>query len=273
MRRRRIGFAKLATARPPLRGGVVYTWTPRPTLRGGVVCSWLLAVSPLALSCGRSAPSSAAPRPPISASDWVGARDQASASAPAPPVRKGAWTLHIGDSFVHASLQQNLGPRFHATGTGYVVDATTATYTTTWSSDPDLDQWLSRRPSLVLVTLGANEVDMTVPEEHAGAVAHLVRRIHEVGASCVWIAPPLWKKDSGILQVIHDHCAPCLFFDSDAVLGGLQADERQRDGIHPNKKGGARWAGAFWDWLADHRDPTSENWGLLPFEVRTPSPT
>ena len=78
----------------------------------------------------------------------------------------------------------------------------------------------------------------------------------------------MWKKDSGILQVIHDHAAPCLFFDSDAVLGGLTPEERQRDRIHPNERGGARWAGAFWGWLQDHRDPARPAWGLVSYETR-----
>ena len=72
--------------------------------------------------------------------------------------------------------------------------------------------------------------------------------------------------------MIHDHSAPCLFFDSDAVLGGLTADERQPDRIHPNKRGGARWAEALWGWLVDHRDATRPGWALVPFEVRRPSP-
>lgn len=180
--------------------------------------------------------------------------------------------LHIGDSFVHASLQQNLRPRFEAAQTTYVVEATTATYTTSWANDPKLDQWLAKRPSLVLVTLGANEVDMPVPAEHAAAVEQLVRKIAAASTSCVWITPPMWKADSGILQVIHDHSAPCLYFDSDAVLGGLTADERQPDRIHPNKRGGARWAEALWGWLVDHKDATRPGWALAPFEVRRPSP-
>jgi hypothetical protein len=188
-----------------------------------------------------------------------------------PEVRRGTWVLHIGDSFVHASLQQNLGPRFRAMGTAYVVDAMTATYTTTWSSEPDLDHWLARRPALVLVTLGANEVDLTVPEEHGGAIAHIARKIHDAGASCVWITPPLWKKDTGILQVIHDRSAPCIFFDSDAVLGGLHDDERQPDHIHPNQKGGTRWTEAVWEWLLEHRDRDHGNWSLVPFELRVAS--
>jgi hypothetical protein len=78
----------------------------------------------------------------------------------------------------------------------------------------------------------------------------------------------MWKRDTGILEVIHRHCAPCLFFDSDAVLGGLSAEERQPDGIHPNKRGGERWARAFWEWLGDHRDMGSGPWALVPFERR-----
>ena len=225
-----------------------------------------------AAGCEGTAPASThgSERAPASAVDWAGMRTTPgqAASPAAPPPAKNAWVLHIGDSFVHASLRQNLAPRFRAVGTNYVVDATTATYTTTWAQDEDLDAWLAKRPSLVLVTLGANEVEMPVPAEHAPAIEHLARKIAEAQASCVWITPPMWKKDTGILQVIHDHSAPCLFFDSDAVLGGLSSDERQRDHIHPNERGGARWAEAFWGWLGDHRDASRPGWALEPFELR-----
>jgi hypothetical protein len=221
--------------------------------------------------CESSAPASTPPRAAVRprADEWTGQHDPPPAvGTTLPPVPKGAWVLHVGDSFVHAYLSQNLRPHFAATGTEYVVDAATATYTTTWVSDPDLAKWLARRPSLVLVTLGANEVDMPVPDEHARAVERLVHEIAEASVSCVWITPPMWKKDSGILQVIHDHASPCLFFDSDAVLGGLTPEERQRDRIHPNERGGARWAESLWGWLQDHRDPTRPGWALVPFETR-----
>lgn len=225
----------------------------------------------LACACEGTAPASTAPpgRPAATAHDWAGTRALATAqSSPPPAVPKGTWVLHVGDSFVHASLQQNLRPRFESSGASYVVDATTATYTTTWANDPELENWLARRPSLVLVTLGANEVDMPVPAEHAGAVAQLVRKIAAASTSCVWITPPMWKKDSGILQVIHDHASPCLFFDSDAVLGGLTDAERQHDRIHPNERGGLRWTEALWGWLVEHRDPSRPGWTLVPFERR-----
>jgi hypothetical protein len=222
-----------------------------------------------ACACESSAPASTRPdHATPTATDWAGARERLPAAPSSDVDARGTWVLHIGDSFAHASFQQNLGPRIRASGAGYVVDATTATFTTTWAFDSALQKWLSRRPSLVVVTLGANEFDMPVPEEHAPAVERIARAIGAAGASCVWTTPPTWKADTGILQVIHDHCAPCLFFDSDAVLGGLQPDERQPDRIHPNKRGGARWADAFWGWLNDHRDARRPGWALVPFELR-----
>ncbi len=205
----------------------------------------------------------------VSASDWAGSREvPALPTAPAAPAQNAAWILHVGDSFVDASFQQNLRPRFRTAGAAYVSEGVTSTYTTTWASDPQLDRWLSARPALVIVTLGANEVDIAVPEAHANAIERLAHKIAASGASCVWTAPPLWKRDTGILQIIHDHCAPCLFFDSDAVLGGLVGRERQGDRIHPNARGGERWAEAFWVWLVDHRDLAAGPWVLVPYERR-----
>ncbi len=203
-------------------------------------------------------------------SEWTGVRE----TPPAAPISvlttpKGTWVLHIGDSFVDASFQQNLRPHFLAAGAKYVSSALTAAYTTQWAGDRDLDGWLARRPSLVIVTLGANEVDVPFPIAHARAIAGISRKTAAAGAWCVWTTPPLWKgDDKGILQVIHDYCAPCLFFDSDAVMGRLEATERRPDRIHPNELGGARWAQAFWTWLSEHRDDSAVPWHLVPYERR-----
>jgi lysophospholipase L1-like esterase len=207
-----------------------------------------------------------------SASEWIGERSAAEGGAPALDAAahapRDSWVLHVGDSFVEASFNQNLWPHFHAAGTRYIVRARTATYTTTWANDAEFDDLLARRPSLVIVTLGANEFDITAPEQHGRAIEAIARKVARAGASCVWTSPPMWTRDTGIVQVIRDHCAPCLFFDSDAVLGGLSPAERKGDRIHPNARGGARWADAFWAWLVRHRDPDAGPWVLVPFEPR-----
>jgi lysophospholipase L1-like esterase len=219
------------------------------------------------------------------ASEWIAKRSgeeasegTAAASAAGSPVVQGsrdavrdAWVLHVGDSFVDASFQQNLRPRFRESGSRYISRSAVATYTTTWAYDPAFDAWLARKPALVIVTLGANEADIPVPEEHAKPIALIARKIAAAGAACVWTTPPLWRHDTGIVQVIHDHAAPCLFFESDAVMGSpLSLAERNPDRIHPNPKGGARWTSAFWTWLQSHRDPSGGPWALRPFEPRDP---
>ena len=244
---------------------------PRPEVRRALRLA-ALGLGLAASSC-RGERSSADDAVKPSASEWIGERSPAEggATAPdaAPHVPRDAWILHVGDSFVEASFNQNLWPHFHAAGARYVVRARTATYTTTWAHDAEFDALLAARPSLVIVTLGANEFDIETPEQHGHAIESIARKVARSGASCVWTSPPMWTRDTGIVQVIRNHCAPCLFFDSDAVLGGsLSPAERTGDRIHPNERGGARWADAFWQWLVRHRDPDAGPWALVPFERR-----
>jgi hypothetical protein len=224
----------------------------------------------IAAGCRSRSGAAAAPSTELpSASEWIG--DRAPTDPPrADPVSvpRTAWVLHVGDSFVDAWLRQKLAVHLRAAGAQYVVRSKTASYTTTWAYSPVLDDMLSRRPALVIVTLGANEFDIPFAAEHAKAIELIARKIARSGAACVWTSPPMWRPDTGIVQVIHDHCAPCLFFDSDAVLGGLPRSEREPDHIHPNPHGGARWADALWGWIVSHRDPGHGPWSLVPFEQR-----
>jgi lysophospholipase L1-like esterase len=244
----------------------VFGTIPRFRLELVVALAWAVTLG----ACEASAPASSRRTPTPTARDWTGTHEAPAAvgSAAAPDSAKETWVLHVGDSFVDASFSQNLAPRFRAAGIRQVAMAKTATYTTSWAYDSAVDRMLARSPALVVVTLGANEVDNFNPKLHAGAVRGLARKIG-AAAPCVWVTPPLWKADaSGWLQVIHDSCAPCLFFDSDAVLGGLKVEERRRDRIHPNERGGERWAEAFWGWLEDHKDRARGGWALVPYETR-----
>ena len=253
-------------------------WLGRSLRRAASRARCALGLAVVACASAHPVPTRA-DRPAPTAVEWSGLHESASAAGPSsqPSGSVGSagstgggqtWVLHVGDSFVHAFLWQTLRPRFLAEHSQYVVQAATSTYTTTWAASPELEGWLARRPSLVLVTLGANEVEMIVPEQHARAIETIAKKIAATGAACVWITPPMWKAENGILEVIHEHCAPCLYFDSDAVLGGLTAEERQDDHIHPNRRGGERWAKAFWEWLSEHRDPERGPWALDPFERR-----
>lgn len=252
-----------------------------------------LGSAPLALACALAASAVAAcvygaararrsgepgttgaPRAQAVAMEWTGRR--AIDPAPAPPAEATTadggtppWVLHVGDSFTDAHFQQNLAPRFNAAGARYVVDAVMSTHTTTWADDAGFERWLALHPALVLVTLGANEFDLPFPAQRARSIETIARKIAASGASCVWITPPMWRPDTGIFKVIYGHCSPCVYFDSDALLGGgLSRAEREPDGVHPSPRGGARWAEVFWTWLMDHRDPSNGPWAVVPFERR-----
>lgn len=165
------------------------------------------------------------------------------------PIEPRTVVLHVGDSFVMAGFSQGLRPKMKSVGALYEVRGAQATYTTTWHSK------LSRlvgdyHPDLVIITLGANEVTLTDPWARADAVTRLVKTVGDT--PCVWVTPPLWRKDTGIIEVIKQRAKPCLVFDSDAVAGPIS---RQPDSIHPSNAGGAVWAEAFWKWLLDHRAP------------------
>ncbi len=183
-----------------------------------------------------------------------------------PPIPQNTVVLNIGDSFLQAYFAQSLKPKLDALGARYEVKAEQATYTVTWAGKMDylLQTW---KPDLVIINLGANELANIEPEKHAPAVRKIVAAVGEI--PCVWVSPPSWRKDTGILEVIRTNTAPCRFFNSDTQVP--QPIPRQGDKIHPNKEGGQMWADAFWKWLLSERapaEPPSEKrvspWKLKP---------
>src|SRR5262249_24881388 len=114
-----------------------------------------------------------------------------SAPLPIPP---NTAVLHIGDSFALAGFAQALRPPMKALGVRFEVKSEQASYTTPWAGKMEL-LVANFRPDLVIITLGANEVANTDPPAHAYAVRRIVKSIG--GRPCVWVAPPLWRKDTG----------------------------------------------------------------------------
>lgn len=158
--------------------------------------------------------------------------------------------LHIGDSFLQAGFAQALKPRMKELHARYEIRSEQSSYTTTWAGKMEA---LIRetKPDLVMINLGANEVSNVDPATHAQAVRRIVKGIG--GRPCVWVSPPLWRKDTGIINVIRENSAPCRFFDSDRFV--MEPIARGSDKIHPTPTGGAVWAKAFWDWLLRERAP------------------
>jgi lysophospholipase L1-like esterase len=199
-------------------------------------------------------PSPAAPAP--LAAPVAGAAPEPSAE----PLPKGTRVLQIGDSFA-AALGGELSKLLREAGLRSTLEFKTASYIPNWSYEGDVPKFVSSyRPDLVLITLGANEIEIPKPEERIKPIKHLVSTLG--GRPCVWILPPLWKPDTGLLKVIRENVAPCRYLDSNMLVHDLP---RGRDKIHPNAEGRQIWAKVVFDWLAKERvgSPT-QPWALKP---------
>lgn len=208
------------------------------------------AAPPVLEAVAAPAASEPAERAPTAPSEAVaGELDLAPALAP-PPIPPGTAVLHIGDSFALAGFAQGLKPHMKALRTRYEVRSETSSYTNGWAAK--LEKIVAdTQPDLVIINLGANEVDNPAPETRAPSVRRISALV--AGRPCVWVSPPSWKKDTGIVEVIRKNSAPCRFFDSDKLVS--QPIPRQKDKIHPTEEGGRVWADAFWAWLESERAP------------------
>lgn len=169
--------------------------------------------------------------------------------------------VHFGDSFVDAGLRQNLAPKFASHQTRYFFFGRRMSVLANWASSSELDElYFGFRPSLFLVTLGANDLSFPNAEQRVALVRKIVGKMR--GTPCVWISIPLWQgAPTSMAEMFRRECAPCRYFDSSAVAATMS---RQKDGRHPDAKGGAAWAEAVWSWLQEERDPAQGYWGLKP---------
>lgn len=175
-----------------------------------------------------------------------------------PPKRDltGKVVLHAGDSMVggEQGLTKALATKFKAEGAKFHKDYEVSLAISTFAHTPKLKGLLEKyKPDIVILTLGANDVFVPFPQTNAAHVEAIVKKIGD--RECYWISPPTWKPDTGVVEVIRDHCAPCKFFDSRNLTL-----KRSGDHIHPTDKGGADWAELFWAFF-EGRGPSAP--GLL----------
>ena len=218
---------------------------------------------PEAIATRAAAPSAPVPSVPTEPPEPApsSSSEPVAAAAPAPaPLPAGTRVLQIGDSFADA-LGSRLGKLLRAVGVRSELEFETPSYIPNWSYGAKLPNLVARyHPDLILITLGANEIEIPQPEERAKPIRHLVSMLG--GRPCVWVAPPLWKPDSGVLNVIRDNVAPCRYLDSNLLLHDLP---RARDNIHPSLEGREIWAKVVFDWLARERiGSTDRPWALKP---------
>lgn len=155
------------------------------------------------------------------------------------PAAQAARVLHVGDSM--APLVGNyLRPIFAQSGRQYFVESVVSSSTLDWAGKGLLREAMYKYdPEVVLISLGSNELFDPKPERRGPAVAQIVA--HTRGRACLWISPPLWKKDAGFTDVLKKNLGHCRYFDSSRL-----DLPRMEDGRHPSWAGGWQWADAVW---------------------------
>src|SRR5262245_28688022 len=135
--------------------------------------------------------------------------------------------LHVGDSM--APLVGNyLRPIFSSSGRKYWIETVVSSSTLDWGGKRLLQDAMYRYdPEVVLISLGSNELFDPNPERRAPAVRQIVEDTRH--RPCLWIGPPLWKRDTGFIRVLKENLGHCRFFDSSKL-----DLPRMEDGRHPN---------------------------------------
>ncbi len=215
-----------------------------------------------------SLPESTTATPERPAPSGEGPAEPSQPAGPPPPLPKDTVVLHVGDSMADA-LGKSLKLELHKRGVKNVLEAKEATYIPQWAGFTMgfTGHLASHKPDLVIITLGGNEVAMPDPTVRAEPVRRMVKQVGD--RPCIWIAAPLWKgaPNTGIMQVIKDNCAPCVFVDTNEYIasGALPDLERLGDKVHPTIPERRRWASFMIRWLLHNRDPN----GKRPWDLKT----
>ena len=238
---------------------------------GALACASGPAPAASASPAAATTPASSGAEPPVAAAPAAHPKETsppsrlpadspagAAAKAPPPDLPAGTRVLQIGDSFADA-LGIELGKLLKQAGLRTSLETKTPSYIGEWAFGPVLRKAISDyNPDLVLITLGANELEVPAPDQRVGPVQRLVKSLGD--RPCVWILPPLWKQDTGLIQVIKDNASPCQVLDSSVLVPDLP---RGPDHIHPSREGRVKWAAAVFDWLKQAREPQGPRpWSL-----------
>lgn len=170
---------------------------------------------------------------------------RANARATGIGILRGKSVLVFGDSMVNCGVHVWLEPWLKRRGVSRFVTRSWASSTTmSWSITPKLDTYLWQfDPDIVIVMLGTNELFHPFPKMKIRPIRKILERL-EPRRLVLWVGPPAWKPDKGVIAVMRETVPKGRFFDSSKLVLA-----RQKDGYHPNMAGAKSWAGALGQWI------------------------
>jgi len=115
-----------------------------------------------------------------------------------------------------------------------------------WANTDTMTRTIKRyKPSLVLFTLGANEIAVPALMSRKRLYTKILRQLDSV--PYLWIGTPVWTQDTVYRKLMKQLVPPDLFFDSQGM-----ALQRQKDGAHPTISGSKVWGDSIARWMVYH---------------------
>lgn len=156
--------------------------------------------------------------------------------------------LIFGDSMTH-----NLGMSIAKYGKKNNYKITSVTWESSsipkWSNSGKIKEYFeSSKPDFVIVSLGANEMELKHFERRVPDIKSIVEQIGDT--PFVWVGPPLWKEDRGVYKMLEEALPDGVLFKVDNL-----DIERGPDKIHPTRKGADMWADTLMRWISRSSHP------------------
>lgn len=161
------------------------------------------------------------------------------------PNWKNSRILHFGDSHVASGLKATMAQHFRKAGAKYRQEGWVGSRSKSWIASGRLRQLVREfRPTVILITLGTNEMKNKVPTRNRCWIRAIVHRFKE--ATCYWMGPPPLIEDKyGYNEMAMRAVKPCRYFDS-RILG---LSPRNDGTFHLTRQEGTVWADLVWDWM------------------------
>lgn len=114
-----------------------------------------------------------------------------------------------------------------------------------WGSCDTLRAFIERyKPTYLLISLGSNELFVPAIEKRRPKLNRILSQAGDIPV--VWIGPPAWKKDEGIIDFLRQSLGPGRYISSERLTM-----ERYADGAHPTRSEAYRWADTIVAYLRD----------------------
>jgi anti-anti-sigma regulatory factor len=112
-----------------------------------------------------------------------------------------------------------------------------------WSKNDTLAKLIEKYdPTYIIISLGSNELFVPKIEKRKPHLENILAQIGDI--PFIWIAPPNWKEDTGINEMLVNTIGEKkVFFSKDLKM------ERMKDGAHPTWKAAFYWVDTISSWI------------------------